>query len=137
MIVSSDQTCAVMGRSILDSVHTLKRAYCYCEQKDLGCAFVSLDQSKALDRVSHEFLFPVLKAFGFGDSFISWIKLLYTNKSSVIAHGFSSHEVLVQRSVQQGCSLSPILYVLCTEQFACRIRADLHIEGLRVPRKKN
>ena len=133
-IIHSDQTCAVMGRSILNSVHTLRNVYDYCDQKDLKYAFVNIDQSKAFDRVSHEFLFKVLQAFGFGPSFINWIRLLYNNISSVVlANGFTSNSFPVERSVRQGCSLSPMLYVLCIEPFACRIRSDPHISGLTIP----
>ena len=133
-VIHSDQTCAVMGRSILDSVHALRNVYDYCEQKDLKCGIVSIDQSKAFDRVSHEFLFRTLRAFGFGPSFISWIKMLYSNISSaVIANGFISKCFSVNRSVRQGCSLSPMLYVLCIEPFACRIRSDPYILGLKLP----
>ncbi len=40
---------------------------------------LSLDQEKAFDRVDHDFLFKVLKSYGFGDVFISYITLLYSN----------------------------------------------------------
>ena len=45
---------------------------------------INIDQEKAFDRVSHEYLFRVLKAFGLGDRFISFIKLCYIDVSSFI-----------------------------------------------------
>lgn len=42
-----------------------------------------MDQEKAFDRVDHGFLFETMSAFGFGDVFISWIKLLYMNASCI------------------------------------------------------
>ena len=39
----------------------------------------------------------------------------------------------LQRSVRQGCSLSPLLYVLCIEPFAHRIRMDPMIKGISLP----
>ncbi|KAI0234640.1 hypothetical protein LSAT2_015037, partial [Lamellibrachia satsuma] len=62
------------------------------------------------------------------------VKLLYKNiNSSVLVNGFISTQFPVQRSVRQGCSLSPLLYVLCIEPFAHRIRMDPMIKGIPLP----
>ena len=133
-LVEIDQTCSVPGRSILDNIHLIRNAIDYVEQKDLECILLSLDQSKAFDRVSHKYMFKALKAYGFGDNFINWIKILYNNiESSVIVNGHISNSFNVERSVRQGCSLSPLLYVLCIEPFAIKIRKDNHIKGLKLP----
>ena len=47
-------------------------------------AFISVDQLKAFDRVSHAFLFKTLDRFGFGPNFIHWIKVLYNSVSSSV-----------------------------------------------------
>ena len=133
-IISIDQTCSVPGRSIIDNNHLIRNIREYVEQKNIGCAFISLDQSKAFDRVSHEYLFKVLEAFGFGQQFIQWVKLLYSQiYSSIIVNGFFSEKFKIERSVRQGCSLSPMLYVLCIEPFAQKIRLDKYIKGLQLP----
>ena len=100
----------------------------------MSAAIISLDQSKAFDRVSHEYLFKVLHSFGFGTQFISLVKLLYSDiYASVLVNGFLSGEFEVKCSVRQGCSLSPLLYVLCMEPFAHRIRQDPMIKGIAMP----
>jgi len=133
-IISIDQTCAVKGRSIQDNVHLLRNVIDYCNGKNMGCCLINLDQSKAFDRISHHFLFKCLHAFGFGTSFIRWVRLLYTSSQSrVEVNGFLSDTFPVTCGVRQGCSLSPLLYVLCVETFARRIRCDPHIRGLRLP----
>ena len=73
-LVNIDQTCAVEGRSIQDNVHLLRNIIDYAQQKDMKCIILSLDQSKAFDRVNHDFM---LQVFGFGDSLIKWVSLLY------------------------------------------------------------
>lgn len=133
-IVHPDQTCSIPGRTIQDNVHLIRNIIEYVNDKNMSAAIISLDQSKAFDRVSHEYLFKVLHSFGFGPQFISLVKLLYTDiHSSVLVNGFVSRQFPVQCSVRQGCSLSPLLYVLCMEPFAHRIRNDQMIRGIPLP----
>ena len=133
-IVHQDQTCSVPGRTIQDNVHLIRNLIEYVNDKNMPAAIISLDQSKAFDRVSHEYLFKVLHGFGFGPQFISLVKLLYNDiYSSVLVNGFVSREFPVQCSVRQGCSLSPLLYILCMEPFAHRIRNDDMIKGIPLP----
>ena len=134
LVVNFDQTCSVPGRSITDNIHLLRNVCDYCTHGNVPCVIVSYDQAKAFDRVSHDYLFRVLHAFGFKDSFIKWIKLLYNDISScVLVNGFLSEEFSVQRSVRQGCGLSPLLYVLCIEPLANKIRESTDIQGVRLP----
>jgi hypothetical protein len=133
-IVHLDQTCSIRGRSIFDNLHLLRNTYNYCEQKQIKCAFVSLDMQKAFDRVEYDFLFHCLEAYGFGENVVQWIRVLYTNiSSSVITNGHISFPFPVTRGVRQGCSLSPLLYVLCLEPLLIRIRNHSNISGLHLP----
>ena len=133
-IVHPDQTCSIPGRSIQDNVHLIRNLIEYVDDKHMPAAILSLDQSKAFDRVSHEYLFNVLHSFGFGTHLISLVNLLYSNiYSSVIVIGFISDEFPIQCSVRQGCSLSPLLCVLCMEPLAHRIRQDPMIKGIPMP----
>lgn len=133
-IVHEDQTCAVKGRSIFDNIHLLRNIIDYVNQKNLPCIFLNLDQEKAFDRVSYDFLFKCLHTYGFGENFIQWIKILYTNiQSSVIVNNFVSSPFELYRGVRQGCALSPLLYVLCLEPFANQVRLDPNIIGLQLP----
>ena len=133
-IIHLDQTCAVKGRTIFDNVHLLRSISDYIEQKNLSACFISLDQEKAFDRVSWSYLYDTLKAFGFDDDFLKWIKLLYTDiSSSVIVNNFIAEPFSLKRGVRQGCSLSPLLYVICLEPFANKIRNLDEVKGLKLP----
>ena len=82
-------------------------------------------------------MFQVLKKFGFSPDLLKWVGLLYTEiKSTVLVNGFFTDSFEVTRSVRQGCSLSLLLYVLCIEPFASRVRLDVHIRGFRIPGSK-
>ncbi|MCG8049147.1 MAG: reverse transcriptase domain-containing protein [Candidatus Thiodiazotropha endolucinida] len=133
-VIHQDQTCSVKSRSIFDNVHLLRNIIDYVDQKDLPCIFLNLDQEKAFDRVSHEFLFAALERFGFSENFIRWVKILYHNiSSSVIVNNYISGPFNIARGVRQGCSLSPLLYFLVIEPFANKIRSDSSIKGLQLP----
>lgn len=47
----------------------------------------------------------------------------------IAVNGFLSDKIPIKRGVRQGNSLSPILYILCVEVLACKIRACSDIEG--------
>jgi exonuclease III len=133
-IVHPDQTSSVPGRSILDNIHLMRNLIDYLEFKDLPGILVSLDQQKAFDRVNHHYLLSVLKAYGFGEYFLKWIRLLYSGiSSSVLVNGFLSPSFPLTRGVRQGCSLSPLLYILCLEPLLIKFRQDTYIKGVPVP----
>lgn len=136
-IIHMDQTCAVKGRTIFDNVHLLRNIIDYVDQKNLGACFICLDQEKAFDRVSWSYLYDTLAAFGFPQEFVRWIQLLYTDiSSSVIVNNYISNAFPVNRGVRQGCSLSMLLYVICFEPFANKIRSLTDIQGLKLPGTK-
>jgi len=133
-IISDSQTCSIKGRTIFDNVHLLRNIFDYCNQKDISACFINLDQEKAFDRVSWEYLYNVLQSFNFSPKFIDFIKVLYTDiESSIIVNNHISEPFPLSRSVRQGCSLSPLLYVLCLEPFILKVQNNINIKGIKVP----
>ena len=51
----------------------------------------------------------------------------------IIVNGFLSDKIPIKRGVRQGGSLSPMLYILCVEVLACKVRASCDIEGFLLP----
>ena len=135
-IVDSDQTCAVPGRTILTNGLLIRDLIDSCNERGFPAALVCLNQLKAFDRVSWDFLFKTLIHFGFHPTFIKWIKIIYTDiSSSVKVNGFTTEVFDLRRGVRQGCPLSPLLYVLCAEVFTLSIHADNEIKGIRINNK--
>ena len=106
----------------------------YASESATPAAILSLDQERAFDRVDWAFLFRVLGHLGFGPSFISWVRLLYSNiRSAILIDGYTSDCFFPSRGVRQGCPLSPLLYVISIEVLAANLRAHPSIVGLRLP----
>jgi len=58
--------------------------YDFASNNNINLGFLSLDQEKSFDQVDHNFPFETLKAFSFGNTFISMIKLLYNEATCMI-----------------------------------------------------
>ena len=133
-LVAKDQSCCVPGRFIGENVAFIRDVVDYCSLISTPAALISLDQEKAFGRVDWSFLRSVLISMGFGPSFVKWVDLFYCNsRSSVNVNGYISNSFPLSRGVQQGCPLSPLLYVLVVEVLACNIRANRSIRGLCLP----
>ncbi len=79
-LIGSEQTFAVKGRSIQDNLHLIREVLEGIED-GTKAALISLDQSKAFDRVDHRFLATVLETAGFKPEFRRWISMMYHNPS--------------------------------------------------------
>lgn len=131
-IIHHSQT-AIDSRRIDHTVHLLRDLIDLVNKDDIDGALIFLDQEKAFDRVEHDFLFKTMHAFGIGDVFIDWLKVLYGNASTKIkVNGFFTNPILLRRGLRQGCPLSPSLYVLIIEIFALCLRTNLNIVGFLV-----
>ena len=137
-LVHIDQTCSVPSRSILDNCHLLRNILNYVDQNKHAGILLFIDNEKAFDRVSHQYLFKLLQAYNFGSDFRKWIELLYfQSNASVMVNGFISDSFQLERGVHQGCALSPLLYVLALEPLLNKIRSSHLIQGLKIPGSKN
>lgn len=106
-------------------------------EREQGISILALDFEKAYDRVSHEFMFLVLKRFGFSEHFIKMIKILYKNVTSeILVNGFKTEPINIRSGVRQGCPLSPILFICSIEPLLLAIQKDKIIKGVTVPGMK-
>lgn len=66
------------------------------------------------------FLLSTLRAFGYREGFLCWLKLLYTGASGVVkVGGVLSQSFPVTRGIRQGCPISGQLYTLALQPLLC------------------
>ena len=94
---------------------------------------IFIDFKKASDSLEWDFHVKCLKAFNFGQDFIHWVKLFYTNiQSCVVNNGVATDYFSLKRGVRQGNSLSPYLFITSVETLAISIRNNVLIKGIKI-----
>ena len=131
-IIHHDQVGYIKNRNIGEAVRLIDDLLFDSLNRTNGF-LVTVDFEKVFDSVSHEFLFEALKLFGFGKSFCSWVKILYTDVSSCVMNGGNSTGYFnIKRGVRQGDPwdpLSPYLFLLAIETLAQVVRKYKSIKG--------
>ena len=112
-------------RKVLDTAEHLQKT-------NSSGILLMLDFQKSFDTVEGPFLVKVLEKFNFGHQFITWIKLLYKNPSTIIKNnGWLSDRVTLERGIRQGCPVSALLFILIVEILAVRLKENRH-KGIMV-----
>ena len=103
------------------------------KNNDVPGVLFSADFEKAFDSVEHNFIFAVLKSFGFGSQFIQWVRTFLKNaESCVLNNGHSTGYFMLERGTRQGDPLSAHLFILCVEKLFVQIRNNDDIKEVRL-----
>src|ERR1700732_3674935 len=107
------------GRSIFDQVKLARMMVHYAEATEENGLIIALDQEKAYDKISHDYLWRTLKKYNLLDNFICTVHSLYESAETVvILNGTISEPFQVSRGVRQGDPLSCLLFNLAIEPLA-------------------
>ena len=116
-------------KNILKTVDIIAYAN-YKKHKQL---IITIDFEKCFDRIDYSAIYGTLNYFGFESQFINYIKLFFTKFSICTQNtGFCSPTLYKERSVNQGCNISPYLYLLCGEVMAHKILQNPQIQGITI-----
>ncbi|CAN1246312.1 Transposon TX1 uncharacterized 149 kDa protein [Linum grandiflorum] len=140
-VISNTQNGFVPNRAISENVIIAHEVMHYLKRKKSGKKHfmaVKLDMEKAYDRIEWDYLFFIMRCFGFDARWISWIRECITTTSySVLVNGVPSPTFNPSRGLRQGDPLSPLLFPLCTEGLISLIQDSItnkHLSGIRLNR---
>jgi len=113
-------------RLVYDMIHRI-------DSSKLNGILLLIDYEKAFDSLAWSFIEKTLRYFDFGDNFIKWINILYTDiQSCILNNGFCSDRFSLERGVRQGDPLSPYLFILATEILTLNLKNDPDINGIKI-----
>jgi hypothetical protein len=105
----------------------------YAETTNKALCILSLDFRAAFDKISHSYLFAILKAKGFSKGFQKRIQSMYEGAtSSVIINGHISSPIPNRCSIRQACPLNMQLFALCLNPLLCIL--DARLPGIKIGR---
>jgi exonuclease III len=132
-IFSEVQTCSIENRKIHHTIHLTRDIITDANIKNKPLNIVAIDQRKAFDKISHNYIFKVLKKIGIGQRILSLIETLYNGSYTKIdINGNYSEDIIIRNGIKQGCPLSMWLYILAIEQLFLKIKANEKITGYRL-----
>ena len=132
-LVGTQQTAYINGRYIGQNIRLILDILEYTDSKSVPGLLLCLDFRKAFDSLEWKFMFMVLSKFNFGQSFIKWIRILYNEPNALLKiNGYLSTPILQTRGIRQGCPISALLFILCTEILAYKLINSNQINGLKL-----
>ena len=82
--ISKNQYGFIKSRNIQDCLAWSFEYIHMCHKSKKPSVIFKVDFEKAFDTIEHEAIFDIFKAKGFGDKWISWMKLIFSSASSVV-----------------------------------------------------
>ena len=132
-IINFDQTGFLKGRYIGENIRTISDIIEYAKLRNIPGIILLIDFEKAFDTIRWSHILKCLDYFNFGESFINWIKAIYSNINSVVINnGHASEPFQISRGIRQGCPISPYLFIVSVEVLAISIRTNKKIKGIQV-----
>ena len=94
-------------------------------RKDKNHMILSIDAEKAFDKIQHAFLIKTLKKVYIEGSYLEIIKAIYERpNANIILSGEKLRAFPIRSGTEQGCPLSPLLFIIVLEVLASAIRQE-------------
>ena len=136
-IIGAQQTGFMEGRQISENIRKTMDVIAHVAKNDRknkvkkGYVIMTIDFEKCFDLISHNAVKGAMQYFKFGEQYIKWVSLFF-NRFMVCTQnaGHLSESFIKTRSVNQGCCISPYLYLLCGEIMSHLIKNHPNIKGI-------
>ena len=132
-LISMDQNGFMKNRKIAMNTRKSLDIIEFTRKEQVPAMILSIDMEKAFDLVSYSAIFKTLRYFNFGNKFIKWVKLFYTD-FQVCTQNFGELSPFFskERSLNQGCIILPAIYLLIGEVMANKLRNHPKIKGIQI-----
>ena len=126
------QQNAGLPRRRIENVHyNIQALLELANQRKEEMIIMTIDFEKAFDKVSHHFIFKIMEKLKIGNKNLGFIKLFYKKIFSKIEiNGDYTSEIKIKRGIRQGCPLSMLLFITCTDLFTRKIQKNKQIKGV-------
>ena len=114
---------------------TVRDAVAYAESTGIPLCVLAIDFKEAFDKITHSYLYELLRPYGFSDRFQQRIQNIYDNAiASIQINGHRSSPIPIRSSVRQGCSRSMQLFAMCLNPLLCTLENIL--AGIQFGRRR-
>jgi hypothetical protein len=125
-IIHKGQYCGITNSTVYDELEKLRNTISSAEHYRKSLCVLSLDFKDACNNISHTYLFDILKAYGFSNSFQACIRDLYTGATSQVkVNGYTSRPIPIHSAIRQSCPLSMTLYAICLDPLLHAISKEI------------
>ena len=132
-LISPEQVAYINSRYIGQNVRLLLDIIDYAEKHNKPGVLLFLDFEKAFDSLNWNFIHACLKKMGFKNDFCRWIRIIYMDpKAFLKINGFLSEVINFERGIRQGCPLSCLIFIICTEFMALHLKQNDNIKGFEI-----
>ena len=132
-IIHEDQTGFIKSRIISSNLRKILDIMEFTSKFNIDSVLVVIDFEKAFDYVEYKALLSILRWFGTGDTFCSWVSLLFTDINlATLNNGLTSRYFSPSRALFQGNPIASFLFVIVIELLATQLRQNKNIKGIKV-----